>query len=948
MANVVSVLFEIDRDSQGRNTIRQIDRGLAGIGVTALASGRQVDAGIRQISKSAIDAEQRVSSLLGLFKGLLIVEFFRRGAEAAVGFGRDAVDSFNKAQAAAIGLSSVALFKGIDPGAANEAVRGLKIVRDGLLSISEASKSVQNLLATNFTLEQSIGLLNRLGDSAAFNRQASLGFGEAITRTTEGIRLGLSSLADGAGVAQNLGQMLKVAGIEASELSNISTNAAARMAIFNGFMRETEAQVGNASKLTSTFSGQLSKLEVTYDILLQTIGEQIAKNPEIIKGFDSITKSIQELIVAAATPGTEFNRTLTDLIEFAGKAADSLGDLIRFVREYAGELSTLIKVAGGLGAAFGINKILGSFAGALPGAASGAVASEATSSIRGRNVPDLGFVLFQKSSDALVTSFNKASKTVLDTDKILAAHNVNVAGATTAIGYLKERASSASASLKEFAAGGIRPGFGAIAGIAGVIGPLIAEAITGAIRKAAEERLSTASRNANLGLGEKSLSDREAEFERLKALVTTPGFGGLGGLKNVEQQIETTSKILAIQRQVEEAKKILSEIEKLRQEGAGLNIGDATKGIPSIEEFLKERGLPDFREFANRATASQSELDRLTGGQNLEIQKRLKAIESPSSSLISEESEKEKKALEKLVTDSESQLFTLQQRVTFDPVAKSIADTRRELDEFTKKFESLGPVVVNQGRALIEAFGRDEVFKASLAGADRLNKLLREQAQLTGVAAENARADQDRRLNFFEGQSGIQRQLDLLRFGEEDPTEVARRTIREASSELSGIALTKAIADATSGLSLDQLRSSGLDLPRRFALQELQQDQRTQLAEQLAREEALKQSTARQLASAQDFLGRATSDTQRQAVLDAILAATSDTRLLTPDQIEARTKAAEQQAELIAKTTEQQIGATLALVGEMQNLNRTLLDQVIVRVEAPDSANVDRLPKGFQ
>lgn len=957
MANKVSVLFEIDRDQQGRAVLRQIDRQLTNLGATGATAGRQIDQSFAKVGQSAQNMGKQVGSALDIFKGLIVVEFFRRGAEAALSFGRDSVTAFNQAQAAAIGLSSVAVFKGIEPSAATQAVKGLQVVRDGLLSVSEASKAVQNLLQTNFTLEQAITLINRLGDSAAFNRQASLGFGEAITRTTEGIRLGLSTLSDGAGVAQNLGQMLKMAGIEASELSNISQNAAARMAIFEGFIRETNAQVGNATKLTATFSGQLSKLEVTYNRLLQTLGQQIATNPQIIKGFEGITKSVEGLIIAAATPGSELNRSLTDLIDLAGKGAQSLGEMIKLVRRYADELSALIKIAGGLGVAFGVNKILGSLAGSFSSAAVGAV-SEATASspsIRGRNSALLGgpvqfsnrggLVPFDKSSDALIASFSRASKTVLETDQILAAHKLQVAGATTAIGYMKQQVATASTAIKDFATGGIRPGFGAVAGIVGVIGPVIAEAITGAIRKAAEGRLATAEGNANLGLGQKSLADREAEFERLKALLTTPGFGGLGSQANVEFQIQQTGKILQVQRQVEEAKKIISEIERLRQEGAGINIGDESKGIPSIEQFLKDRGLPDFNEFSRRAMGSQSELDSLIGGQNLDVQNRLKAILSPSSSLIPEDTEKERKALEKLVSDVGDQIFQLQQKATFDPVAASIAETRKELEDFTKKFESLGPVALKTGQDLIKALGEDKAFKAAIGQAEKLANIFRSQAGLTGLAQENARADDARQFSFFQGQTSLQRELDLLRFGEEDPIDIARRNIRDAAGSLTGLNLAQAIQEATSGLSLEQLRGSGLDVQRRGALLDVQQAQRDQFNLESAREAALKEATARNLATAQSFLGRAGSDFQRQAALDAIISATSDTRLLNPEQIEARSKAMDEQIALIASTKEQELALTQDLIASTNALNETMKSSFLIQIEAPESATVDRLPR---
>lgn len=172
MPNTVQVIFEIDKDSQGRNALRQIDRGIDQIGKTAKQTGTGIE------------------SALNVFKGAAIVEVFRRGAQAAFEFGKTAVDAFNQAQNAALGLQSVARFKGLDPQSTSEAVKNLDLVKNGLLTVGEASAAVKNLLASGFNLEQSIQLVNRFGDSAAFGKQAALSFGQAVVSATEGIKNG--------------------------------------------------------------------------------------------------------------------------------------------------------------------------------------------------------------------------------------------------------------------------------------------------------------------------------------------------------------------------------------------------------------------------------------------------------------------------------------------------------------------------------------------------------------------------------------------------------------------------------------------------------------------------------------------------------------------------------------------------------------------------------------
>lgn len=274
MANAVQIIFQIDQDQQGRNVLRQIDQGINKIGQTS----KNVGGGIE--------------SAFSFLKGALIVEAFRRGADAAFAFGKAAVDAFNSAQAAALGLQSVAKFKGIDAQSASETVKNLDLVKSGLLSIGDASTTLKNLLQTGFSLEQSVQLLNRFGDSAAFGRQQALSFGQAIVSTSEGIRNQNSILSDNGGITKNLSVILKERGFELQDLSDKVKGASAREALYQGLLVETQAQVGDAAKLTTTYAGGMAKLEAEQQKLLVTLGEIITKNPDLNESFRALGESI--------------------------------------------------------------------------------------------------------------------------------------------------------------------------------------------------------------------------------------------------------------------------------------------------------------------------------------------------------------------------------------------------------------------------------------------------------------------------------------------------------------------------------------------------------------------------------------------------------------------------------------------------------------------------------
>lgn len=189
------------------------------------------------------------------------------------------VEAANRQQAAFIGLSSLARAFGQDADQANVAARNL--AKDGLMTVGEAATGLKNLLAAGFDLPQAIQLMNRFKDSAAFNRQAALGFGQAIAGATEGIKNGNSILVDNAGVTKNLSVILQEAGYSAQDLMKASTDAGVRQAIFNGILKETTPFLGDAARLSETFAGKQSALAVQVENLKAKIGE--ALQPALVK-----------------------------------------------------------------------------------------------------------------------------------------------------------------------------------------------------------------------------------------------------------------------------------------------------------------------------------------------------------------------------------------------------------------------------------------------------------------------------------------------------------------------------------------------------------------------------------------------------------------------------------------------------------------------------------------
>lgn len=222
------------------------------------------------------------------------------------------ITAANNLQGALTGLSSVARAFGQDQDRANQAAR--ELAQDGLMTVTQAATGLKNLLASKFSLDEAITLMNRFKDSAAFNRQASLSFGDAVASATEGIKNQNSILVDNAGVTKNLSVILQEAGYSQMDLQRVTTDAGVRQALYNGILKETNAQVGDAARLANQFAGEQAKAGAASLTLQQNIGTAVqtallpflkAVTP-IITGIAQWVQQHQQLAAAIAIGVTLF------------------------------------------------------------------------------------------------------------------------------------------------------------------------------------------------------------------------------------------------------------------------------------------------------------------------------------------------------------------------------------------------------------------------------------------------------------------------------------------------------------------------------------------------------------------------------------------------------------------------------------------------------------------
>lgn len=247
----------------------------------------------------------------------------------AIAAGTKAVKASMEYEKAMLGLSTVARAFNVDQIAATDAAK--KLAEDGLMTVSEAASGLKNLLASRFGLEESITLMNALKDSAAFNRQGFLDFGQAIVGATEGIKNGNSILVDNAGITKNLSVILSEAGLSANDLMKATTDASVRQVLYNGILKEASIFQGDAARSAETTSGAISKLKTSFFNLNVEIGNKMI--PYVLEATNKLT-SITESVRTNNQYFEAFGKILQfvwNMILSVGKALKSLENFLTAV-----------------------------------------------------------------------------------------------------------------------------------------------------------------------------------------------------------------------------------------------------------------------------------------------------------------------------------------------------------------------------------------------------------------------------------------------------------------------------------------------------------------------------------------------------------------------------------------------------------------------------------------
>ena len=344
--------------------------------------------------------------------GKLVASAF--AVSKVVAFGKECVKVASETQSAWTGLNSILAGQGQSFSQANKFIKSY--IKDGLVPLNNAVTAYKNLSARGYSTEQIEKVMNSLKDAAAFGRQSSYSYGEAIQSATEGLKNENSTLVDNAGVTKNVAKMWDEYAKSIGTTANKLTQAQKIQAEVNGIIAETKWQTGDAAKYADTYAGRTARLSASLTTLKTSIGNIIIPIANIfipaIQSAIDITQKFTDILGNTLTAlgvdmfdASQFKdvsssaMTAADSIASTGDAAETAAKKAKKAFAAYDEINVLNKGSADTSSNGGGGLITAS-------------ASKAVSSLASSTAQELGAVF-----DPMIEAWNNKGKTLVDSIK---------------------------------------------------------------------------------------------------------------------------------------------------------------------------------------------------------------------------------------------------------------------------------------------------------------------------------------------------------------------------------------------------------------------------------------------------------------------------------------------------------------------------------------------------
>lgn len=262
---------------------------------------------------------------LGKLAGALGVVF---GVSQLVSFGKQSVEVARKFEERWQGLAFLVRSKGLSFKEVKDYIN--EYTNDGLVPTMNATKAYMNLLATGFKHEEITQLMQVMKDSAVYLRKGQFEIGDAVEKTTEGIKTERSILSDTSGIERNLYKMWQDYAKSIGKTISSLSDAEKRQAVLNGYLKEGSIYAGAAAQYLNTYAGRAAQLAFAMTQLKEAVGNALIPIinqllPYIIRLVNWFTRLFNIIgRVMNLLFGTQV--AMADIGDGAGDLGDGAGD----------------------------------------------------------------------------------------------------------------------------------------------------------------------------------------------------------------------------------------------------------------------------------------------------------------------------------------------------------------------------------------------------------------------------------------------------------------------------------------------------------------------------------------------------------------------------------------------------------------------------------------------
>ncbi len=280
-----TILIQIKGDDKASAKIKKVEESVSNLGKKAAVS-------MKPAVKSIDDVQKSLNRMGNRFRFMTIA--FGALAVGVIGLVKRFIESAKEMEAATLRVGVFAVSTGQSMEKAQKAA--LDLAQTGLVSVTEASNTLSNLLATGMNIDTATVLMKRMLDTAVLSKESLTDtFGRALEKSSLGIRILQERQVDAIGINFRADQVWRAYGKTIGKTTAEMSTQEKQMAIVNFLMKETERFSGGADLAMQTFGGTMSRLSTTVEIMNAKIGATLIP----------LTGALADVISAASIKLTE-------------------------------------------------------------------------------------------------------------------------------------------------------------------------------------------------------------------------------------------------------------------------------------------------------------------------------------------------------------------------------------------------------------------------------------------------------------------------------------------------------------------------------------------------------------------------------------------------------------------------------------------------------------------